>query len=292
MGNKNYLLVTTIKNEEKNLKGLFDSIIFQIKKPLIWLIINDGSTDKSLELLNNYSRSIPFIKIVSFDINKRDLEFRYHYNIKWGIDYVMTLANENNFQYDYVGVLDGDIELEENYFFDIINEFQKDCQLGVCSGTVKAFNGTRYVVENRKTDSPCGAARLIKKELLLKVGWAHEPAADGILLIKAKLLGYSTKQFGHIFVYQKRLTGQGINSFENMIYKGKITYYLGYTFPYALWYFFKSSFKSPYFHSLVFIFVYSYKYFCSHPRILDQDVINYKKDVFKRSSILSCKKMI
>ncbi|MBU1084965.1 glycosyltransferase [Patescibacteria group bacterium] len=55
--------VTTILNEEKSIKDLLDSLVAQIKKPDEVIIVDAGSTDKTLQLIKPYQKNL-IIRII------------------------------------------------------------------------------------------------------------------------------------------------------------------------------------------------------------------------------------
>ena len=74
--NVKYVLITPLKNEEKTIKEVVDSVKKQTIKPFFWIIVNDGSTDSSAEILENETKGIEWIYVINKEINsnieKRD----------------------------------------------------------------------------------------------------------------------------------------------------------------------------------------------------------------------------
>ncbi|MFH0863676.1 MAG: glycosyltransferase [Candidatus Gottesmanbacteria bacterium] len=59
----NYSLIFTLKNEEKNIYKLLESIVKQTVKPDEIIICDAGSTDNTLEILENFKKSNPNLMI-------------------------------------------------------------------------------------------------------------------------------------------------------------------------------------------------------------------------------------
>ena len=53
---KGYILVTAAKNEGKNLPELIQSVAEQTIKPLLWVIVDDASTDNTPQILEDASK--------------------------------------------------------------------------------------------------------------------------------------------------------------------------------------------------------------------------------------------
>jgi dolichol-phosphate mannosyltransferase len=67
-----YSIVVPVKDEEENLPSLIESIqkvLESLDKPWELILVNDGSTDKSLEVMKSHQASRPFIRILHFDKN-------------------------------------------------------------------------------------------------------------------------------------------------------------------------------------------------------------------------------
>ena len=120
-----YVLLTAAKNESDFIEATMKSVVNQTLKPRKWVIINDGSTDNTAELVSRYSKENPFIHFINIEPNeKRDFASKVH-AIKKGFDYVLK------FEYEYIGVLDADITFDNDYYESIIKEFQSDPKLGI-----------------------------------------------------------------------------------------------------------------------------------------------------------------
>ena len=61
----NYGLVTAFRNERNWLADLVRSIEAQHIKPAMWVLVDDGSTDDSLDHVRSLTRHLPFVEIVA-----------------------------------------------------------------------------------------------------------------------------------------------------------------------------------------------------------------------------------
>ncbi|MBN1970699.1 MAG: glycosyltransferase [Candidatus Delongbacteria bacterium] len=275
-----YLLVTPVKNEISNLEKLFSSILEQTIKPILWLILDDGSSDGSTEVILKMAKEHSFISyIILPPKNKRDLFWRYHKIMKFGFEKIVEIAKDKNLNWDYIGVLDGDISLEKSYFHTLLCKMDKDANLGVVSGEVKSLINDVYIIEERQMDRPCGAARLIKKEIYDKIGYPEEPGADGVISQKARELGFKTIVIKNIFLYQSRGTNSVASPKNNAIYQAEMKYYLGYSIWYAILKFFIMFFKKPHYPSFIFIYRFTYNKVIKKERTKDLQILNNRSNI-------------
>src|SRR5499426_2565113 len=62
---RSYLIVSPCRDEAQYMRQTLDSIVAQSVLPAAWVIVDDGSTDRSPEILAEYAARHPFIKIVT-----------------------------------------------------------------------------------------------------------------------------------------------------------------------------------------------------------------------------------
>ena len=65
------------------------SVIGQKVKPELWIIVDDGSTDDTPNILKNLKASHPYIQSIRLPSRPRDITFHYSYVCKQGFDYAL-----------------------------------------------------------------------------------------------------------------------------------------------------------------------------------------------------------
>src|SRR3974390_2336269 len=58
-----YVLVTAARNEEKYIEQTLRSVTSQTVKPVKWVIMSDGSTDRTDEIVSEYAKDYPFVHL-------------------------------------------------------------------------------------------------------------------------------------------------------------------------------------------------------------------------------------
>ena len=59
-----YVLVTAARNEAEFIELTIKSVVAQTIRPLKWVIVSDGSTDGTDEIVRSYARDYPWIDLV------------------------------------------------------------------------------------------------------------------------------------------------------------------------------------------------------------------------------------
>ena len=221
-----YILVTPVKNEEDFLQIVADSVLYQTQLPIVWLIVDDGSTDGSPKIIEELTRSHPWILSVRLPPHPRDLFYHYSFVCKEGFDYLIEYCRKKVKDYEYIGLLDADTELNPCYFEKLIVEFQKDPTLGIASGTIyDKVNGK--LIRTTEGYLPRGTGRLWSKKCFEESeGYKVEAAAHSISNVKAILRGYTIKKFDNIIAVQQRETRSAEGLWKTYQKDGWLAYYL------------------------------------------------------------------
>ena len=229
MRRNRYLLVTPAKNEAHALPALIRSIVQQTVVPILWLIVDDGSTDNTSEIIKNAEKEYAYIKGFKLPEGKRDLGLKYSYVCKVGFEHVIQLCAKEEIDWHYIALLDADIIIGINYFEDLMIEFEKNPRLGIASGDIYCQNENEFYIDYHREDLPRGANRIWRRKCFEDTnGFTITYAPDTVSNIKAKLQGWDTKKFGNIMSRQIRPTSSAEGLWKGYKIRGKTTYYLCY----------------------------------------------------------------
>lgn len=222
-----YLLITPAKNEEQNLPEVARSVTGQTVKPELWVIVDDGSTDNTQHVIEHLRATYSFIQSIRLPQRPRDITFHYSYVCKQGFDYAFEYCRENNLEFEYIGLLDADTVLEENYFGKLLIKFKADNSLGIASGGVYYDTGGKLSREKTDKNLPRGTGRLWRKECFLETGgYPVEPSPDSISNVKAILRGWKLVQYANIIQIEKRQTSAANGLWNGYVKNGWMAYYL------------------------------------------------------------------
>jgi biofilm PGA synthesis N-glycosyltransferase PgaC len=222
--NIQYVIISPIRDEEKYIDGTVRSMLEQTVRPREWIIVNDGSSDRTPEIVDAYAREYTWIRVV----HRANRGFR-----KSGGGVVE--AFNDGFKalevhdWDFIVKLDGDLTFTPDYFEKCFAEFQRDAQLGIGGGTIyHLFDGERNI-EHVPNFHVRGATKIYKRECWEAIGglWVA-PGWDTIDEVKANMLGWTTRSFAEIPLHQQRPTGTAESLWKDLVKCGRARYVSGY----------------------------------------------------------------
>jgi glycosyltransferase involved in cell wall biosynthesis len=279
---KNYIIITPCKNEGGNLPSLVNSLVKQTIKPLVWLIVDDGSNDNTPILLKDFQNKYNWIKVLRLEESPRDLGLHLAEIMKKGFDYSIDFCNQSGLKYNYLGNVDGDMILPSSFFENLINEFENDPKLGIASG------GTDYTIGNKKVrakvsiNEPSGGHMLIRRTCFEECGGIPlSYAMDSVVKAKARLRGWSTKRFEDNIATEIRDVSAADGYWKGYSHKGEIYYYLNHNPLHVGINILKYSFKKPYYCGIAYMSGYIGSFIRGKDRINDQEIRRYYRNKWK-----------
>jgi glycosyltransferase involved in cell wall biosynthesis len=201
-----YVLITAAKNEESYIEKTIRSIGRQTILPIKWIIINDGSTDNTENIINKYLHEFNYIESEILDSSANRNFASKVYAINRAEDKIIA------FPYDYIGILDADITLQESYYEKVLEMFENNSKLGIAGGVLKEYDGVRFVNRIYSPWSVSGGIQLFRRKCYEEIGgliplkWGGE---DAIAEAAARMHKWEVKSFPDIIGYHHRATGTG-----------------------------------------------------------------------------------
>jgi len=276
-----YILITPAKNEQKYLSKVAEGVICQTVHPVLWVIVDDGSTDGTPDIIKNIESRFNWVISLQLPQHPRDITFHYSYVCKKGFDFAIQTCKTNATRYNYIGLLDADTVLEKTYFEKLGIEFNKNGRLGIASGHIKdmldkEINWADIKYNEPERPLPRGSGRLWRKECFFETGgYTIEPAPDSISNIKANLRGWQIRQFGHIRAIQMRKTSSVQGFWKGYKIRGSIGYYVDKHPLLILFGSLSYSVQKPYYIGLAYLHGYLLEWFKGSPKINDPEIRDY-----------------
>jgi glycosyltransferase involved in cell wall biosynthesis len=280
MGMKEYILVTPCKNEEESLPALAESVVNQTIKPRVWVIVDDGSTDKTPEILQKLTSKHHWIRTLRLKEKPRDLGVHVSHVYRTGFDYATNCCKNEGLEFNYVCSVDADIILDDNYFELLICESENNQSLGVCSGYIGNIIDGKTIWIDFRDDLPSGGARLWNKKCFEDTGgYLLTCSPDSVSNVKAKIRGWETRQFEHVRAVSTRAYAGAEGQWKGYKKMGSNHYFIGCGPLYAvlkgstLMYSRNNYFKTGV--GIAYITGYFREYLKKAPRINDREVLAY-----------------
>jgi poly-beta-1,6-N-acetyl-D-glucosamine synthase len=222
-----YVLVTAAYNERKIIEQVIRSIVAQTVQPYKWIIVSDGSTDGTDEIVKRYAAKHDYIELcrISED-HPRNFAAQVH-----AINRGLSLLSGS--EYEFVGNMDADITLEPDYFEKLLNEFRDDPKLGLGGGTIYERSGKGDFKERRGNNiaSVAHACQLFRRECFEQMGGAYFPlpygGPDTHAEIVARMNCWRVMSFKNLKVFHHRPTGSVGGVLRGKFRQGKMDYSLG-----------------------------------------------------------------
>ncbi len=283
MGVRDYILVTPCKNEEESLPKLAESVIGQEITPVLWMIVDDGSTDRTPHILKELTSEYPWIRSLTLDEKPRDLGIHVSHVYRSGFDAAINYCKDNLIDHNYIASVDADIILDSDYFSSLIREFEADPRLGICSGHIGNIINGNVVWSNYREDLPSGGARLWSLQCFEETGgFLLTCSPDSVSNVKAKLRGWNTRYFKTPTAISTRAYSSAQGQWKGYRRLGANNYFIGYSPIHICLKSVKLLYsKNGYFAHGVGL-AYAYGYFhdliLQKPRINDREVLEYYKN--------------
>ena len=228
---QNYVVVTPARDEERTIELTVRSMLAQTIPPLRWVIVDDGSTDRTRELIGRHLASAPWIEVVA----RGDRGFRA---LGGGVIDAFNegLAKVSELPFDFVVKLDADLSFEPEYFENLLKRFDADPKLGMASGkTFLVEDGVRKI-EWCPDEHVRGPAKMYRRACFEAIGGLEVRRGwDMIDETRAQMLGWSTRSFiEEPLIHHRPIDGRQANVLRSRFEMGALYHFLGYHWLYML----------------------------------------------------------
>lgn len=282
-----YIVVTPCRNEEKNLPDLIQSMAAQTIKPVLWVIIDDGSTDRTPEIIKAVIKKHNWVQSIRLGSSKRDLGIHYADIVDEGFGFAIEYCAKNEIEYGYLGNLDGDLTLPSTFYENLMVEFEKDPELGIASGGTKHIVGGRVVYAKLREDEPSGGHMLIRKKCFEECGGIPlSYSCDSVLKAKARLKGWGTKRFEKNIATEMRDVSSAEGYWKGFVHSGRESHHLNLHPIHVILRSVMYSFRRPWYTGIAYLAGYSNSVIRSEKQIEEEEVRRYFwnkwKNVYKQ----------
>jgi len=273
-----YVIVTPARDEEDNIERLMRCMISQTVLPVRWVIVSDGSRDKTDEIVERYIKEHNWIELVRMP-EHRDRNFGAKVQC-----FKIGYERLKNISHDIVGNLDADVSFENDYIEFLLERFIDNHSLGVAgtpfvensgySSNSDSFEGGKHVA---------GGCQFFRKACWEEIGGYKANKAGGIdwiAVTTARMYGWTTQSFPQKVFFHHRSLGTGeSNKFKSNFNYGRKDYYLG---NHPLWEAFRIAYrltKRPYFVAgFITLVGYLWALFTRMERPISKDLMKFHRN--------------
>lgn len=212
---RSYVLISPCRNEADYMRQTLDTVVAQSLQPTLWVIVDDGSTDATPQILAEYTARHDWIRVVP----KPD---RGHRAVGPGVIEAFYAGYDtiDPDAFMYSCKMDLDLALPPRYFETLIERMEANPRIGTCSGKPYVRHGDQLVSERRGDELSVGMTKFYRQSCFQDIGgYVREVMWDAIDCHKARSLGWSAVSWDHPDLNFEHLRPMG--SSQTSIWTGK-----------------------------------------------------------------------
>ena len=187
-----YVIVTPAKNEEQFIGLTLVSVTAQTILPERWVIVSDGSTDRTDEIVRQYAAEHPWIELVSVPSGQtRSFGGKV-------AAFLQGYARLKDVPYDVLVSLDADISFGSDYFEFLLAQLRQDAALGLVGTPFQEAGKPMYDYRVMNIEHVSGACQVFRRECFEEIG-GYTPVKGGgidlLAVLKSRKYGWKTRTF-------------------------------------------------------------------------------------------------
>lgn len=219
-----YVIITPCRDEEAHLEKTIVSVINQTVRPARWIIVNDGSSDETPNIIDRYAKEHRWITRVDrenrgFRLNGSGVMEAFH----------LGYSELDIKDWHFLVKLDADLMFSADYFEACFKRFNQDQKLGIGGGMVASEIDGQIHTEKHPLFHVRGATKIYRRACWEDIGGLHPVKGwDTLDELKANLEGWNTLSFAEQTIIQKRFTGEAEGQLSNWRKNGEGCWIIGY----------------------------------------------------------------
>lgn len=199
-----YVVITPARNEAASIDLTIGSMLAQTALPLKWVIVSDGSTDDTDEIVARYCRQYSWIELIHLPArSERDFAAKVR-AFNAGLERVSAMS------YDVVVSLDADITFDPDYFSFLLGKLAAHPELGLVGTPFRELTGETYDYRFVSVEHVSGACQVFRRICFENIG-GYVPirggSIDHVAVITARMKGWKTRTFTEKYCIHHRRIG-------------------------------------------------------------------------------------
>ena len=218
---KSYVLISPCRDEAEFMRQTLDSIIAQSIRPAKWVIVDDGSTDRTPEILGDYQKQHDWIEVVTRS-NRGYRAVGPGVIDAFNAGYEVIDPND----YDFLCKLDLDLRLPPRYFEILMDRMTANPQIATCSGKTYIEKDGRLIRERHGDDTSLGESKFYRISCFRAIGgFVREVMWDGIDCHRCRMHGWVACSWDEPDLRFIHLRPEGTS--QQSVYAGRIRHGYG-----------------------------------------------------------------
>ena len=222
-GDATYVLITPARNEARFIEATITSVIAQTMRPVTWVIVSDGSTDGTDDIVKRYQAEHDWIELLRMpERRERDFAGKVH-------AFNAAYARVGHLAYDTIASLDADISFDEGYFAFLLGKLAEDPGLGVVGTPFK--DSSTYDYRFVSIEHVSGACQVFRRACFEEIG-GYVPVKGGgidrVAVVTARMKGWKTRTFtDKVCLHHREVGGAKYSKLRARFKDGAKDYALG-----------------------------------------------------------------
>jgi biofilm PGA synthesis N-glycosyltransferase PgaC len=199
-----YVVITPARNEARSIEMTINSMVAQTVRPLRWVIVSDGSTDGTDDIVKRYAEKHTWIELVRMPERSER-----HFAGKV-LAFNAGRAQVANLPWELIASLDGDITFEPGYFAFLLQRIAENPELGLVGTPFREISGETYDYRFVNIEHVSGACQVFRRECFEAIGGyvaVKGGSIDNIAVIMARMKGWKTRTFPEMSCLHHREMG-------------------------------------------------------------------------------------
>jgi poly-beta-1,6-N-acetyl-D-glucosamine synthase len=220
---KSYVLVSPVKDEEKYIARTIQSVLQQTVLPSAWIIVDDGSRDRTMAIVNEFAPKYPWIKVLTLATDRiRQPGSGIIRAFNAGYEVVKDQP------FDFIVKFDCDIEFPPDYFAELLKRFEQDEKLGIASGIYLEEQHGDWIRVKMPAYHAAGQTKMVRAQCFQEIGgFVASRGWDTVDEIRAQSRGWKTRHFEELYFWHLKKEGSGIGLTRTNAMHGEIYYLTG-----------------------------------------------------------------
>lgn len=223
--NLSYVVITPARNEAEFIRLTLKSVTMQSVLPLKWVIVSDGSTDGTDEIVAEYAAKYAWIELIR---TPERTERHFAGKVR---AFNAGYAAVKDLEYAAIASLDADISFDPRYFEFLLTKLAEDPRLGLVGTPFVERSGQVYDYRFSSVEHVSGACQVFRRECFEAIG-GYIPLKGGgidlVAVVSARMKGWGTRTFPEVVCTHHREMNSAMNKGLRLKFKwGQSDYRLG-----------------------------------------------------------------